>query len=294
MIKFILDIYDHLRLWIRGIIRKVEKKIDMRIIYIALLVLVLIGAAWLIITLLPQNTDKNAAEEALYEQGTLTIGFKDDAGAFSTMQADGTYQGFDVDLADAIVAKLMTKTVVRANIPIDSKSARVALINGEADMVFGHYYSKSDSKIIYCSPYFTDSVAFYVPQYGLDSVSQLAGKKIGVVSGSYAAAGLSSLFKEKKIDCEIINFASYPDVFEALNLAKIDVVAAGTIEISKYADGTGRTLEVNVLPYGLTISFSAANSNLMNVVNDIIKELKKDGTIDQLMEKWDVKKYLYQ
>lgn len=248
--------------------------------------------AFLAVRLWPRKPSKSAALNDIYEKGTFTIGFLEEMGGFSSVSKEGEYSGFDEEVAKEIVARLFEYEVDIEYITVDSKSARVALINGEADMVFAHFPSKSESKIIYSSEYFKNSVGFYVPEYGIDSIAQIGGKKIGVVNGSYAASNLSGFLKDKNIDCEIITYSSYPDVFDSLERGKIDVVAAGTIMIDKYKTN-GRVLEGTVLPFGLTISLAKADSNVKYFIDEIIAEMKKDGTLAALMIKWEVDKFYY-
>ena len=298
MIKFFIDLYDSFMRFIKSKYILIEKRINKKFILYGAIVLAVLIVSIIVIKLVPKSVDYKQAIQSFYDNGMITVGLKDDMGGFSTYDEEiKSFVGLDVDLSKEIINKLFEGNEILINqIEVDSKSGRVAIIRGEADLVFAQYIYKDEKNISYTDPYFTDSVAFFAPEDGIDSVAEISGKKIGVVSGSYAGSNLSGFFENKNIDCQIISYASYPDAFNAMTRGKVDAVAAGSVMIDKYvSEGkiSGRLLEGTILPHGYCIAYSSSNPDLGRVLNETIAKLKEDGTIKGLITKWDLDKYQY-
>ena len=67
MIKFITDLYDKLKIWIRTTYRKLERKLDMRIFIGIGIALAAILIAIVIINALPKPVDTQSATQPFYE-----------------------------------------------------------------------------------------------------------------------------------------------------------------------------------------------------------------------------------
>ncbi|MEZ4358301.1 MAG: transporter substrate-binding domain-containing protein [Eubacteriales bacterium] len=298
MIKFLLDLYDSTKRFIRDIYRHIEKRINKKFILYSAIVLAVLIISIIVINSIPKAIDYEVAIKPFKDNGMVTVGLKDDMGGFSTYDEEtDSYIGLDADLSNEIIRRLFDGTDILINqIGVDSKSGRVNIIREDADLVFAQYIYEDDDDISYTDPYFTDSVAFFAPEDGIDSIAEVSGKKIGVVSGSYAGNNLSKFFEGKNIDCEILTYASYPDVFNAMTRGKIDAVAAGSVMINKYVtEGniSGRMLEGTILPHGYTIAYSSSNPELGRALNEIISKLKEDGTLKELIAKWGLNEFQY-
>lgn len=297
MIKFFIDLYDSFMRFIKSKYILIEKRINKKFILYGAIALAVLIVGVIVVKSLPKSVDYKEAIQPFYDKGMITVGLKDDMGGFSTYDEETkSFIGLDADISKEIINALFENNILINQTEVDSKSGRVAIIRGDADLIFAQYVDKDEKNISYTDPYFTDSVAFFAPESGIDSIAEVSGKKIGVVSGSYAGSNLSDFFDKKNIACEIITYSSYPDAFDAMTRGKVDAVAAGSVMIDKYvAEGnvSGRVLEGTILPHGYCIAYFSANPDFGRVLNETIAKLKEDGTIKNLITKWKLDNYQY-
>ena len=203
-----------------------------KIIFIAAVFLVLA----LIVTVaivLSNRVNYEAAKEPIREKGMISIGLRTDIPGFALMdEKRGEIRGFEADVAAQIVKRLFEEGINVQYKDINSKTGKVFIDQGLLDFSLGVYIqSTAESYLTYTDPYFTDAVVFYVRKGSSIAAEQLGGKKIGVVSSSYAGYdnNLEKFLKDKNIKCEIINYNAYPDAADALRAGKIDVFAGGRV-----------------------------------------------------------------
>ena len=119
---------------------------------------------------------------------------------------------------------------------------------------------------------------------------------IGVLNDSYADKNIETYLEmtnEKIAEAdrqtyEVIQYASYQDLFEAVETFDADVLAASMLFIH-----LNMTDEVVVLPdrmlyHEYCFAFNYRDAELTKVFNQAIEAMKADGTLDALREKWQM------
>ena len=204
---------------------------------------------------------------------------------FETIDENGEFIGFDIDLAKAVAEELGYELEIT---DMDFNGLIGALQSGKADMVLSGMNATEERK---------ENVDFsieYLPAYStfitkkdkaINSLEDLEGKVIGVQLGSIQAEGAKALKEE--YDLEIKELDKVPTIVQELLSDKIDVVyvdkdvAEGYIEAQDLAGFDDPSSNVP----GYAIAFPK-DSELVDPVNEVLEQFKSDGTLDELIEKW--------
>ena len=223
-------------------------------------------------------------------RGELVVGVKDDSPPFGVRDAkDGSYWGFDVDLAAKIAEKL---GVPVRYVPVRS-ATRIGLLNdGTVDLLAAAMtITRERERLVdFSLPYFATEQAFLVPQAAaIAGYADLARKKVAAVSGTTSLDNL----KEVQPDAELVAFDDYPRALAALKAGQVDALTTDFVLLSgintEEQSRSGKD-EFKIVgrfgsePYGLALREN--DSKFRDAVNTILQELWDRGTLQGLIENW--------
>lgn len=108
-----------------------------------------------------------AAPTPTYQQGhaELKIGVKDDQPGLSQLQPDGSYAGYDIDLATRIARRMGYAAKDIRFVPVNSENRASMLSAGRVDLVIASYSITPERKeqgIVFAGPYYTALRSFLV------------------------------------------------------------------------------------------------------------------------------------
>jgi len=198
----------------------------------------------------------------------------------------GEVVGFEIDLVNK-VAERLGDTVVITTIPFNGLFSAVQ--SGRIDMAASSITitDKRLESVSFAQPYYDSDQSLTVKANSdIDSVDALKGKVVAVDTGSTGDMWASS--HEKELAFKQIR------KFEGISPAMLDLVAGridgyiSDIPAMQYYTKDKANLEVVArIPTGEKYGFMfAKNSPKAQQVNDVISELKKEGYLSELHEKW--------
>lgn len=202
---------------------------------------------------------------------------------FEYVEDDGSYAGFDIEMAQYIANKLGRELVIE---DMEFNSVVTAVQSGKADIGIACITITDDRKksVDFTTAYYSASQAIIVAS-GSDIASpdDLAGKTIGVQLGT-----TGDIFVSDYVDDATV--AQYNAGIEAgMDLAngKIDAIVIDSDPAQKIAE----SLDLVVLDAPLTdeeigMCIKKGNSVLLDDINNILKEMKADGTYDRLLQRY--------
>jgi len=194
------------------------------------------------------------------------------------------YKGFDMDLMREVTKRLGVKMQVQKT-PFDTIFRDLA--QGRFDMVVSSVTitPERDKIVDFSLPYFDANQSLMVKKgSGIHSLGDLKGKRVGVQIG-----GTGEHYVDTKLpDVTKRTYDVIGDTFNALAAGQVDGVV-NDFPSSKFAERQYSTLEVvKTIPtdekYGLV--FPQSSDPLRQRVNTILRELKRDGTLDRMYQKW--------
>ena len=225
--------------------------------------------------------EKSASHSA--SEGKLTVGIKYDQPGLGLRNPDGSFSGFDVEVAEYVAGKL---GVAPENIEFkESPSAqRETLIqNGEVDYIVATY-SITDArkeKVDFAGPYFIAGQSLLVKSDNTDITgpdSLNGGKKLCSVTGSTPAQKVKDTYAQ---DVQLQEFDTYSACVEALRNGAVDAVTTDDIILAGYAAQYPGELKVVGAPfteerYG--IGLAKGDDETRAKINDAIDAMIADGS----------------
>jgi len=232
--------------------------------------------------------------DKIKQAGVIKVGTSADYPPFEFVDANGNKTGMDVDLMTEIAKRLGVK-LEWVDMPFDSLIAGVQ--QGKIDMsISGFNYSDERAKVIdFSDQYFNSEDAFTVANGFKGTIAKpedVAAYKVGVQTGTTQDTWLTdNLVKTQKLpEANLFHYDRADQAALDLKNGRIDVMMSDYIPAQALAKQIG----------GLTIAWhgAAGSGGPMNIVlqkndkeltaavNDIIKQLKSEGFIDKLANKY--------
>lgn len=231
--------------------------------------------------------------EAIKSRGELKVGVKVDVPKFGYKDAaTGVVDGFEIELARIIAAKILGDPKKLEVQGVTAKTRGPLLDNGEIDLVIATFTITEERKKSYhfSEPYFTDGVGLMVKTAkGFKSLKDLNGKRIGVAQSATTKKAIETVAEAAGIKVEFAEYNSYPEIKAALDSGRIDCFSVDTAILFGYMDKTTSILPDRFAPQNYGIAGKLGNDGLAKLVDDTVKTLKASGEIDKLLEKWELK-----
>ena len=229
------------------------------------------------------------------ESKKLVVGFDKSYPPYGFVGDDGEYTGFDLDLAKAVADKQGWEVKYEA---IDWDAKDTLLNSGAINCIWnGFTMNGREDDYTWSDPYVDNSQVMVVSENsGINSLSDLAGKTVGVQAASAALDLLQS--EEEGGQKELADtfaalqqFPDYNNAFVELQAGSIDAVAMD-IGVAKYqleSRGEGyKILDEHLNSEKYAIGFKKGNTELCDKVNEGLQQVLADGTFDKLAEKYGI------
>ncbi len=241
--------------------------------------------------------------QKIQDAGVLKVGVKKNVKGFGYKE-DGFYTGLEVDLAKKLADDLGVKVEYTSVTPT---TRQTLLEEGKIDCVLATYTITEQRKEMFdFSPaYYTGSVSVLVDDENIQSLSDLSGRVIGVVSTAESAKQLVSAmvdqglidaasFDENNFDAstwtEGVSFHVYDDytsVDTALSAGDVDGFCTDVSILQNYESDQRHIINDTFAkqPYGVA---TTKGSGLSKFVKNEIKTWKKDGSIKALIKSYGI------
>ncbi|WP_367130837.1 glutamate ABC transporter substrate-binding protein [Saccharothrix sp. HUAS TT1] len=221
--------------------------------------------------------DGSPTFDKIKARGRVVIGVKEDQPGLGYKDpTSGKFNGFDIEIAKLVAAKLGyddTKIDYKA---IPSAGREQALINGDVDYYVGTYTinAKRKDQVAFAGPYFTAGQDLLVKKddNSITGPETLKGKKVCSVTGSTPIQKVKSdgLTEPENI----VELQNYSQCVEQLEQGAVDAVTTDDAILKGYAAQSPTTLKVvgkpfSNEPYG--IGLPKDDKALRDKVNDILE-----------------------
>jgi polar amino acid transport system substrate-binding protein len=244
----------------------------------------------------PDATAAAKVPEAIKAKGTLTVAADASYAPNEFIGKDGkTVEGMDVDLADALAAKLGLKAKV-VNAGFDGIIPGLAA--GKFDLGMSSFTdTKEREKTVDFVTYLTAGTSFYVKAQGGPAITDLAslcGHKVAVEKGTTQADDVTAQDKKcKAAGKAAIKLSVFPDqngANLAISSGRADVGMADSPVAAYQVKQSGGQFKVigqtyGTAPYGIAIP---KDTKMAEPVLAGVKSLMADGSYKQILTKWGV------
>ena len=217
----------------------------------------------------------------LLKPGTLTVGSDIPYPPFE--QGDPPdYEGFDIDLINAIADKMGLET------SIQDKPFNLLLSGGgcQIDMAIAATTITAEraKKVDFTDPYYNASQGLLVPSGSdIQSVDDLAGKIVGAQDGTTG----ETYANDNTDAAEVRPFPQTDDAYNALKTGQVDAVLNDLTAVQAAAKQLGGLEVVQDFPtdeqYGM---YAQKGSPIIAPLNEALQQVKDDGTLTDLYQQY--------
>ena len=236
-----------------------------------------------------------SAESSAASSGAtaLVVGFDAEYPPYGFMADDGSYTGFDLDLAKAVAD---TNGWTFEAKPIDWDTKDVELDSGNITCIWNGFTMEGrEGKYAFSEPYMiNEQVVVVKADSGIETFADLKGKKVVTQAGSAALEVLSDDEGQAKLaktfaGGEPQTIADYNNAFLQLDSGAVDAVACD-LSIAAYQISQAKDKYVQLSePLSsehYAVGFKLGDEATAQAVTDTLKQLYTDGTVKTLCEKY--------
>lgn len=167
------------------------------------------------------------------ETGRFVIGFREDARPFSYRDSDGNPAGYSVDLCRR-VATVVKEASGRDEIdvqyvPVDAADRVAKVQSGEVDIMCGAVTDTLERRAeadFTLHIFITGAEMLVKTDSGIEDISDLSGKKVGVLAGTTTETAIREALKTQMIDAEVVTFEEHGAGLAAVEDGTIDAYFA--------------------------------------------------------------------
>ena len=236
------------------------------------------------------STVASTAATSSAEKKTFTVGFDQDFPPFGFKADDGSFTGFDIELATETAKRLGLEIKLQ---PIDWDAKDMELKTGAIDCIWnGFTMTGREDEYTWSTPYMNNAQVFVVKKdSGIQTPADLKGKLVTVQTDSSAEAALK---EDKNKDLlssfkELVICKEYNTAFMDLQSGAVDAIAMDE-GVARYQITTRKAdfvvLDESIADEQYAVGFLLGNTELKDKVENVLKEMVKDGTFATISKKW--------
>ncbi len=225
-----------------------------------------------------------ATEFTTVEAGKLHMATNATFPPYEMVADDGTFEGIDVDIAGKIAEKLGLELVVD---DMDFGSIITSVQTGKEDIALAGLTVTDERKqnVDFTDSYATGVQVVIVPEDSdIKTIDDLQGKLIGCQESTTGYTYCTDDYGEDMVTA----FPSGANAVQALLTGKIDAVVIDKQPAEAYvAQNEGlKILDTEYVAENYAIGVSKDNTALRDAVNNALKELIDDGTVQAILDQY--------
>lgn len=234
-----------------------------------------------------ESTD--AGELNLVEDGKLIMSTNAQFPPYEMVAGDGSFEGIDVEVAQAIAEKLNLELVID---DMDFDAALLAVQNGKSDIVMAGVTVDEDRLAVmdFTTSYANGVQVVIVPEDSeIASIDGLEGKQIGCQRGTTGYIFCSDTPENGGYGEE--NVTAYDDgatAVQALLNGQVDAVVIDNAPAQEYVNANPglKILDTEFANEDYAIGVAKGNTALLDAINGALEELIADGTVQSIIDKY--------
>ena len=229
-------------------------------------------------------SETETAELSTVEPGKLIMSTNAAFPPYEMTTDSGEFEGIDIETAQAIADKLGLELQID---DMDFAAALLAVQQGKADMVMAGVTVTDERQNVMD---FTDSYATGIQSIivkedsDIASVDDLAGKKIGTQRGTTGYLYCSDDFGDENV----VAYDNGLTAVQMLNNGQVDCVVIDNAPAKEFiaANPGLKLLDTAYVEESYAIGVGKGNTELKDAINTALEELKADGTLQAIVDKY--------
>ena len=229
----------------------------------------------------------NSSQPQLVKKGTITVGMEGTYAPYSYRE-NGKLTGFEVELAQKLGKKMGYKVKI---VPTKWDSLIAGVGSKKLDMAINDIAMTPDRKkaYLFSDPYIYSKSALIMKKdnTSIKSISDIKDKKIA------AGTGTANADNVKKFKGQTVASSDFSTSMSLIRQGRVEAALNSKEAFLYYQKSTGANdlkyaeVPTNKIPeQSIGILMGKNNKGLQKKVNKALAELRKDGTLKQLSEKY--------
>jgi polar amino acid transport system substrate-binding protein len=235
----------------------------------------------------PLGTSSALADELddIAKAGVLKVGIFEDFPPFSSAGPDLKSQGYDIDVIEHLAKAMGVKPEL---VGITGQN-RIAFLTGhKVNLLVSVGYSDERAKVIdYADAYAPYFIAVWGPKaVAVAGPADLKGKTVAVNRGTLEDTSVTEAAPE---GTDIQRFNDYNGVISAFLSGQVELIVVGNdvgASILAKQPSIEPERKFNLLDSPSNIALNKGEDRLKQKVNEVVAQLKKDGTLNDISKKW--------
>jgi glutamate transport system substrate-binding protein len=235
------------------------------------------------------SPDQNSVVGRAAAHGTLTIGIRFDQPGLGYRRLDGTFEGFDVDVARYVAHELgvpASGVTWKETQPADREKM---LQTGQVDMVVAAYTitDKRRQVVDFAGPYFTvgQDLLVRLTDDSIHGPQDLNGKKLCSVAGSTSAQQVQDKYAK---GTRLVQYNRYSDCVTALLACIVDAVTTDDAILAGYATQNPELLRVVGRPFSKEqygIGVRKGDTEAVGKIDDATRKMISSGAWKESLQR---------
>lgn len=222
--------------------------------------------------------------EGSNKQDELIIGTSADNPPYEFISG-GKVVGLDIDIIEAIGHRLGKKIVIKN---LDLHGLLAALTSKNVDLVIAalSITKERQAKVDFSIPYTSGTIAvLYRKDSGFKDLNDLQEKYIGAQFGTTWEQIAQDL--SKKLNLRVHSLSNNLMLVEELKSKVIDAIIFEEAQTEKFIANNPELASFSLRQFSSEFAIALPKgSDLTNNINEAIKALNEDGTLDNIRKKW--------
>ena len=235
-----------------------------------------------------QTAEEGTEEGTESAGGTLIVGFDQEFPPMGFMAEDGSYTGFDLDLAQEAAKRLGLEYKAQ---PIAWDSKDMELESGNIDCIWnGFTITGRENDYEWTEAYMDNAQVFVVyADSGIETLADLAGKVVECQADSSALAALNEDQELTATFAQLLTTADYNSALMDMEQGGVDALARD-VAVASYQiqqrDADFVILDETLSSEAYAVGFKKGSTELRDAVQGALEEMAADGTMKEISEKW--------
>lgn len=237
-----------------------------------------------------ENTGDDSLQK-IKDKGQLVLGLDDSFPPMGFRDTDNNIVGYDIDLAKEVAERMGVELVIT---PVDWDYKETELNDGNVDCLWNGMSVDDErkEKMNLSEPYMENrQVVVVLADSGINTLADLAGKSVILQAGSTAVGALDSKENVKSTLREVTEVPDNVQAMMELGQGTGDAVVMDEVVARYYISKSDNPDQFKVLDEALSdevyaVGFRKADQSLRDEVQKILGEMKADGTLKTITEKW--------
>jgi len=234
----------------------------------------------------------------IHDTKTISVAYRTDALPFSFEEADKKPAGYTVDMCRGVIAVIERQLGVSPLqvkwVPVTTQTRFSAIASGQADMECGASTVTLGrmKEVSFSTLTFLDGTGLLIRASTTgNSLSDLSGKKIGVIAGTSNERALNEALKAKAVSATVVTIKSREEGLEQLEAGTLDAFASDRVLllglVTKAKNPKGLALLGDALsfePYA--IALPRGDWAMKQAVDAALAQIYRSSALPEIYNRW--------